>query len=210
LISYTFIISFSRISFRGAFFTCAAFHPYEACIAAGKSSGEIVLWWRLYLPLILDIIIQLGCFVRRYRYENAQTVFAPILFFNYEQLISQCSRYSLCEMAKSQSISFFIHYGVQLIKIIIDSVIIIIIIIDSVNNFECYCTCISGVDLGEGCRRCTPPLPKMTCSFIKKVVFCKKRKEKHEMSQKSFLCCVPFPNKNPGSSPLYNYIYCTL
>ncbi|KAK2562049.1 WD repeat-containing protein 75 [Acropora cervicornis] len=33
----------NTISFRGAFFTCAAFHPYEACIAAGKSSGEIVL-----------------------------------------------------------------------------------------------------------------------------------------------------------------------
>lgn len=33
----------NTITFRGAFFTCAAFHPYEACIAAGKSSGEIVL-----------------------------------------------------------------------------------------------------------------------------------------------------------------------
>ena len=37
-------------------------------------------------------------------------------------------------------------------------------------------TC-SGVDLGGGCRGCTPsPPPEMTCGFLIQLVFCQKKK----------------------------------
>ena len=56
-------------------------------------------------------------------------------------------------------------------------------------------------DLGGGCRGCTPPPPEMTCDFLIKLVFCRKKnmwfigvKVEQEKS-------APPPQKNPGSAP---------
>ena len=40
----------------------------------------------------------------------------------------------------------------------------------------CYCHLYgnTGADLGGGCRGCAPPPPKMTCSVLIQLVFCKK------------------------------------
>ena len=40
-----FCCSFARFSYRRIQFSCAAFHPLEACVATGVcGSGEIILW----------------------------------------------------------------------------------------------------------------------------------------------------------------------
>ena len=41
-----FVVFFARFSYRRIQFSCAAFHPLEACVATGVcGSGEIILWW---------------------------------------------------------------------------------------------------------------------------------------------------------------------
>ena len=60
----------------------------------------------------------------------------------------------------------------------------------------------TGADLGGGCRGCPPP-SEMTCGFLIRLVFCKKKKTmwfigvevEQEMS-------APPPKKNPGSAPV--------
>ena len=60
----------------------------------------------------------------------------------------------------------------------------------------------SGVDLGGGCRGCTPPPPnEMTCGFLIQLVFCKKKTMWFigvEVEQET---SAPPPKKNPGSAP---------
>ena len=41
---FLFHFSFSRFTYQRARFTCAAFHPLEACVAAGEGVGRIILW----------------------------------------------------------------------------------------------------------------------------------------------------------------------
>ena len=60
----------------------------------------------------------------------------------------------------------------------------------------------AGVDLGAGCRGCTPPAPSdMTCGFLIQLVFCKKKTMWFigvEVEQET---SAPPPKKNPGSAP---------
>ena len=39
-----------------------------------------------------------------------------------------------------------------------------------------YASCLTGADLGGGCRGCAPPHSEMTCGFLIQLVFCPKKK----------------------------------
>ena len=65
----------------------------------------------------------------------------------------------------------------------------------------------AGVDLGGGCRGCTP-LPEMTYGFLIQLVFCKKCGLLVLVTP--FLSGAPPPKKNPGSAPAYINMSCCL
>ena len=64
-------------------------------------------------------------------------------------------------------------------------------------------SCITGADLGGGCRGCAPPLPEMTCGFLIQLIFCQKKKAMWfigvEVKQET---SAPPPKINPGSAPV--------
>ena len=71
--------------------------------------------------------------------------------------------------------------------------------------------CVSGADLGGGCRGCAPPpprLPEMTCGFLIQLVFCKQKKTMWfigvEVEQETR---APPPKKNPGSAPAVSQLF---
>ena len=65
-----------------------------------------------------------------------------------------------------------------------------------------YASCLTGADLGGGCRGCATPPSEMTCGFLIQLVFCQKKKTMWfigvEVEQET---SAPPPKKNPGSAP---------